>query len=329
MIWFLTARASSWSRSISSRSVVLARVGSSLSRSLVGEELQVVHLAEQVGLLLAGQQGDLVEARQVRRQPLGGLGLARGPAVERRGHRAEDLGPDGRVVEGRVRHELELGGEQPAGAHLVDDAVDARPGAAELAGQDLDRDAAAEELVDLDLGVVVERAGRGREDGPVGVVAVVGLEGRADGLGGAFHLAGDPPRDLDQAPPADLRHAAGAADDLVSLFVGQLSEPGAPVHLIAVGLDEPHEARFEEPDLGPAVDDEPAGDQALPPPSGDGPGRDVEPPAHGVDRQHRLGGLLGLLTDRPGEVLDEQPEVVTDVLPVEHQRGRTLRAGSR
>ena len=92
--------------------------------------------------------------------------------------------------------------------------------------------------------------------------------------------------------------------------------------------DEPRQARLEEPDLGPAVDDEPARHQPLPPPSRHRPGRHVEPPAHRVDRQDRLGRLLGLLLDRRREVLDEQPQVVPDVAAFEHQRRRTPRDGS-
>ena len=78
-------------------------------------------------------------------------------------------------------------------------------------------------------------------------------------------------------------------------------------------VDEPRSARLQEPDLGPPVDDEPAGHQPLPPPSRHRPGRDVEPPAHRVDRQDRLGRLLGRLADRRRQVLDEQAEVVPDV----------------
>ena len=101
MIWFLTARASSWSRSTSSRSEVRALVGLDRVAELAGQEPEVVHLPEQVAFLLAGQERDLVEAGQVGGQPLGGLGPPRGLAVERLGHRAEDLVAGGGVVEAR------------------------------------------------------------------------------------------------------------------------------------------------------------------------------------------------------------------------------------
>ena len=66
MIWFLTASASSWSRSISSRSDVLARLGSTFWRSSMRLVLEIVHLAEQVHFLLAVQERHLVQTGQVR-----------------------------------------------------------------------------------------------------------------------------------------------------------------------------------------------------------------------------------------------------------------------
>ena len=96
-----------------------------------------------------------------------------------------------------------------------------------------------------------------------------------------------------------------------------------------VSVDEPLEARLEEPDLRPPLDEEAAGDQSLRPPAVDGPGRDVVATADGVDRQDRLGDLLELLADRRREVLDEQPEVVLDVGPLEHQGREPLGAEPR
>ena len=76
-----------------------------------------------------------------------------------------------------------------------------------------------------------------------------------------------------------------------------------------MGLHESREARLQESDLGPAVDDEPAGHQSLPPPSGDGPGRDVVEPADLGDRQDRLDRLLERLARDAREFLDEQLQV--------------------
>ena len=80
------------------------------------------------------------------------------------------------------------------------------------------------------------------------------------------------------------------------------------------------------PTLALAVDDEPAGDQALAPPPRDGPGRYVEFPAHRVDGEDRLGDLGRVLAHGAREVLDEGVEVVTDVVAVEHQGRRVVRA---
>ncbi len=151
-----------------------------------------------------------------------------------------------------------------------------------------------------------------------------------DRLGRPAELPGDPPGDLREPTlAADRRHPTGPADDLVALLVGQLAEPGPPVDLVLVVGDEPPDARLQEPDLGPAVDQEPPGDQALATPAGDRPGRDVEPPADGLDRQDLLGRLLHLLLDGRREVLDEQPEVVADVVAVQHQGRRPLGAEVR
>ena len=301
----------------------LARV--ELAAQRVRLELEVVHLAEEVGLLLPREQRHLVEARQVGGQALRRLRPARGLAVGRLGERGDDLGLVGPVFEARVRHELELRLQETIRPNLVDDPVDARPGPAEALGQDVDGDPPPIELVHLGLGVLVQGAGGRREDRPVRVLAVVGLEGHANRLRATFHLSGDPLGDLRQAAlSADAGHPASPADDLVPLLVRQLAEPAAPVHLILVFGDEPPQARFQEPDLGAAVDDEPPGDQPLAPPAGHRPGRDVEPAAHRVHRQDRLARLLDLLADRPGQVLDEEAKIVPDVPAVQNQGRRPL-----
>ena len=93
MIWFLTASASSCSRSISVEVGGLGPGRVEPLAELVRLVLQVVHLAEQVRLLLAVQQRDFVEAGQVGGQTLGGLGPARGLAVGRLGHRGRGSRP--------------------------------------------------------------------------------------------------------------------------------------------------------------------------------------------------------------------------------------------
>ena len=175
--------------------------------------------------------------------------------------------------------------------------------------------------VDLGLGVVVEGGRRGAEDGPVRVLAVVSLEGQSDGLGRACHFPSDPPRDFDQAHLArpKLRHATGAADDLILLRVGQLAKLRAPFHLAAMLGHEPLQAALQEPHLGPAVDHEPTRHQALPPPPRHRAGGDVVFLAHLADREHRLGRLLHRLPDRGREVLHELPQVAAGLLPLDHQ----------
>ena len=176
------------------------------------------------------------------------------------------------------------------------------------------------EPIDPGLGVLVERRGGRPEDRSVGVVLVIALQGHPDRLGRTPQLPADPPGDLDQATLRRRCHPAGAADDLLALLVAEPLEPRAPVDLVAVGLDEPGQARLEEAHLGPAVDQEPAGDQPLPPPPGDRPGRHVVPLADFLDRQDRLGGLLHGLAERGREVLDVEPEVGPEPRALQDQR---------
>ena len=165
------------------------------------------------------------------------------------------------------------------------------------------------EAINLRLRHLVERGGRRREDRAVGVFEVVGLQGHPDGLGGTFHLPGDPPCDLDQACLADWRHPPGSADDLFSLLVAEPLELRPSVDLLLVRLDEPGEAGFEEPDLRSPAHHEPPGHQALTSPPGDRPSRDVVATADLLDRQDRLARLLDRLAERDGKLLDEQLQV--------------------
>ena len=177
-------------------------------------------------------------------------------------------------------HVFQLDAQDPQRPNLVDHAVDARPGPAELAGQHLDRDPPAVEPIDLSLGLVVQGARRQRENRAIGMHAIVLLERRPDGLRRAPQLPRNPPRDLDQAGLFHHCHPPRPPDDLVALGVGQLTEPHAAIDLRAVRIHETREARLEEADLGPPVNDEPPRHQPLPPPSCYRPDRDVEPPAH-------------------------------------------------
>ena len=207
-----------------SSSEVLARAGSIACAELVGLALEEVHLAEQVHFLLAVQERDFVKAGQVGGQTFGCLGTAWRLAAGGRGHRGHDLGLGRRVVEAGIGDELELGLEHPPGPDLVDQPIDARSRAAKLGGQYIDRDAHAIAEINLALGLLVQGRRGGREDCPVRVLAVVGLQGQSNGFRGTCHLTCDPPRHFDQAhlPRSIKRHATGAADDLVPFRVGQL-----------------------------------------------------------------------------------------------------------
>ena len=70
-IWFLTATDLVVQPLDLVHQLALGRIRSSCCREPAGLVLQVVHLAEQVGFLFAGQQRHLVQARQVRRQSAG------------------------------------------------------------------------------------------------------------------------------------------------------------------------------------------------------------------------------------------------------------------
>ena len=91
-----------------------------------------------------------------------------------------------------------------------------------------------------------------------------------------------------------------------------------------MGRDKSLQARLEEPDLGAAVDDEPARHQPLPPPACHRAGRHVVPPAHFVHRQDRLVDLLDSLARRRRQVLDEQPQVMLNIPAFKHQGRPTV-----
>ncbi len=188
--------------------------------------LEEVHLPEQMGLLVTIEQGDLVEARQVRGQALGCPGSAGRLAVCRLRHGRHDLGFRRGIVETGMSDQLKLGFQHAPGPNLIDQAVDARPRAAKLASQDLDRDAHAVAAINLILGIVVEGSRRGGKNRPIRMLAVVSLQGEPNCFHGTCHFTCDPPRHLDQSDLAwtEKSHPTGATDDLVPLRVSQLSK---------------------------------------------------------------------------------------------------------
>ena len=186
IIWFLTARASSCSRSIWSRSGGFGRAGIELRADQLALIFQIIHLAEQVHLLFAVQQEEPRTGWPGKEAnpwaPWAVVAPCRRPARALvRGSAAASSG----IGEAGVVDEFELGLEKPPGPHLIDDTVDARARSAVLSGQDLGRNAHAKAPVDLCLGFVVERGQRVRKDGPIGVIAVMSFQRQSDRFRGA------------------------------------------------------------------------------------------------------------------------------------------------
>src|SRR5690606_11364656 len=98
--------------------------------------LQVVVLAEQVLLLLARKQRNLVQARQVRRQP---RRTPRLPALFHFGHWTENRVVGTLTREARVIDEVQRQFLDPLGPHLVDNTVNGRLRAVVVAAQFVDR----------------------------------------------------------------------------------------------------------------------------------------------------------------------------------------------
>ncbi len=192
--------------------------GVNVLTEFLGLKLEVIHLPEQVGFLVAVQERHLVEARQVGGQTLGCPGTARGLAVGRWRHRGHDLGLSQLVVETDMRDELELGVQNATGPDFVDQAINARPGTPKLSGKHLYRNSHPVAAINLALGFLVQGSRGGGEDRPVRMLPVVGLQGQANCFRGTCHLTCNPPSDLDQPDLAWAvkSHPTGSADDLVA-----------------------------------------------------------------------------------------------------------------
>ena len=104
------------------------QVGVEAGACPLGQRLQVVHLAEQVRLLLARQEGDFTEAVQLRTRALGG----RGPSCElgrwRSGHLGEDRVAGAGVVEAGVSNVLDPRRQRAADARPAGQAPAVRQG---------------------------------------------------------------------------------------------------------------------------------------------------------------------------------------------------------
>src|SRR5215475_11342381 len=113
--------------------------------------------------------------------------------------------------------------DQPLGAHLSDDPVDARLRPAIALRQSFDRHAAIEAPQDFFFHVLGERLRRVREDGRLRMLPVVVLKSIPDRFHGPSRFAGNAAADLGRAS-AYTRKATGADDDLVPLLVRHLAE---------------------------------------------------------------------------------------------------------
>ena len=124
----LTVTAAARSRSNSSISARPGRSGSRPAQCPLGQRLQVVHLAEQVRLLLARQEGDFTEAVHLRTRALGG----RGPSCDlgrwRSGHLGEDRVAGAGVVEAGVSNVLDPRRQRAADARPAGQAPAVRQG---------------------------------------------------------------------------------------------------------------------------------------------------------------------------------------------------------
>ncbi len=100
------------------------------------------------------------------------------------------------------------------------------------------------------------------ENRQVRVLLVEVLERVANRLHAATHLAGDPPRDLRRRAPGP-RQPTGALHDLPAVLIGQLAEPLAAPHLLAVVVHKTIHAPLQETHTLAALKQEPTADQAL------------------------------------------------------------------
>ena len=96
-----------------------------------------------------------------------------------------------------------------------------------------------------------------------------------------------------------------------------------------MGRDKPLQARLEEPHLGAAADDKSTCHQSLSTPSCHRAWRHAIPPTHLRNRQNRFGHLFDGLARRRREILDEQPQVMLNIPPFQHQGRPTVGAKSR
>jgi hypothetical protein len=273
--------------------------------------LQKVHLAEQVDFLLGFQEWDLVQGCQIGRQSAGCSQLAR---------RRDGVGSIGQnLVDCRVVFELWAGDKIQSkfpDSHrplFVEDSDDAAAGASVPFGQHDRRKASEVLLVEGSFVLFGEHIALFWENSHGRIFPVEILDGVSNGLDASVHIAGNLTNDFGKVV-ALAGQSASPVDDLIAFGIGHLAEAFAPLDAEFVLMNEPLDARVQEPDPLAPLGDEPAGNQTLISPSGNGLGRNVEPFAQILDGVDRFGGFFETQVHRVGDVFDEEAKVMDGIL---------------
>ena len=241
--------------------------GVELRPQLAGLVLQVVHLAEQVGLLLAREQRHLVQPGQVRRKAAGRPAVGPGLPFRRRAQEGAVLclGPHGGEI--GTGDEVQRQTKHPLRAHLAKDLQDPLLGAPELPGQVVHRFAPLVQLVDLALGFGVQRAAVIWEHRRFRVLPVVLAEQGANRFHAPLGRLGQSPHHF-RGHKAGGRHATRLLGDGFPLLRGHLAESRPAFHAIGVRGDEPTHRTFQKTHLAAVVENEPPAYQSPATPPG-------------------------------------------------------------
>ncbi len=292
--------------------VVLAKFVAQQRRSV----LQVVHLAEQMLLLVLAEQRQFIERSQFGADVLRSLhGLALDFVLFRVRHRRQDHGRVGRVLEGIVRNVFERQTKEPLCAHLVNDAIDRRTGAVIAFGKHFHGNPLLVRGINHIFGTFVERAGYVREHRLFGMFLVKIPDRIPDCFRGSPQSLGDVTTDLGQGHPVISSQALGLAQNLFALGVGHLREPTPAFDAVGmVGQEAIYHLLRKGHHLS-AFSHHAMTDQSELTPAPDGLGRDVPAPTDLLNRNDGLGSIVGGQRQGGGH----QPEVVQQIGPVDEQ----------
>lgn len=143
----------------------------------------------------------------------------------------------------------EAAGSEALGAGFVDEAVDGGAGAAETAGDVGDGDGASAGAVDE----AVLAGGEGvvfGEECACRVGAIMPLNQKGDGLGGAMGAGGDAQGGLMEGEAGPASPAAGLGEDAIAFGAWDAPSAGREFGAVASGGDEPIEGVAEDDGLG-------------------------------------------------------------------------------